>query len=232
MSNSYLPNKDAELMAWALNFMSKISPSPEAFGLDEGQRTEYGTAYGAYASAYQVANDSATRTTASVQAKNSAKAALIKLTRELVDICQAWPEMTNDKRALLQITIRDNSSTPVPVPTQSPQLDVVSVQGRTVKVRLRNSENGERRKPAGVQGATIMSYVGPTIPSSLRDWTFEGNTTRVDLPVVFGESVPMGSKVWITAFWYNRRAESGPACSPVAAHVGFGGLVEEIEEAA
>lgn len=232
MANTYLPSKDADLLAWSQNFVGQIATVPETYGLTVAQEAEFVSVQTAYAQAYAAANNASTRTKATIQVKNSAKAALVAKTRELVDICQAWPEMTNDKRALLQITIRDNTPTPVPVPANPPQLDVVGVQGRTVNVRLRNSVNGERRKPEGVQGATVMSYVGEAIPSSLRDWTFEGNTTRVDVPVVFGETVPMGSKVWITAFWYNRRAESGPACSPVAAHVGFGGLVEDVEEAA
>lgn len=232
MSNSYLPRKDAELLAWSQNYADVLAPDPTLYGLTMEQVGEYQTVQGDYALAYAAANHALTRTKASIETKNMAKAALVAETRKLVDICQAWPGMTNDKRAQLQITIRDSTPTPVPVPTVEPQLDVVSVQGRTVKIRLRDKVTGERKKPAGVQGAAVLSYVGESIPSSLRDWTFEGNTTRTDVPVVFGESVPMGSKVFIAAFWYNRRAESGPACSPVAAHVGFGALVEDVQEAA
>jgi len=132
--------------------------------------------------------------------------------------------MTNTIRADLWITIPDKEYTPVPPPTQAPQLDIVSVVGRTLKLRLRDSVTGERKKPAGVQGATLVSYVGETIPSSIRDWSFEANTTRTDAELVFDDSIPMGTKVWVACFWYNRKGESGPACSPVSTHLGFGAM--------
>lgn len=235
MANGYLPTREAELVTWSKTFGTYISANEVQVGLTIEQAGAYDALQSSFAAAYQTANDPATRSPANIESKNLAKNALVEETRQLVAIVQAFPGTTNTMRSAMGITVRDNEPTPVPVPVNPPQLDIVSVQGRTVKMRLRNAINGERRKPAGVQGATVLSYVGETIPGSLRDWTFEGNTTRLDVPVVFSESVPMGSKVWIAAFWYNRRAESGPASSPVAAHVGFGGMVEEIpnvEEAA
>ena len=65
-----------------------------------------------------------------------------------------------DKRAALGITVPDLDPPPVPPPEAAPQLDIVEVVGRTVKVRLRNAATGKRKKPEGVATATVLSYVG------------------------------------------------------------------------
>jgi len=232
MPSTYLPSRESELVTWSNNFSALVQADAAAYGLNEGQTDAYSDAQIAFVDAYQVANDPTTRSPKNIETKNLAKQALVALTRELVKVCQAWPAMTNDKRVALGITVPDVDPTPVPVPEFAPQLDVVGVSGRTFSLRLRDSVTGERKKPEGVQGATVVSYVGETIPADMRQWHFEGITTRTNVDVEFGATVPMGAKVWLAAFWYNRRAESGPACAPLSAHVGFGAMTEGASEAA
>jgi len=43
-------------------------------------------------------------------------------------------------------------------------------------------------------------------------------------------TVPAGSKVWFTAFWFNRKSESGPATNPVYSWTNNGGV--SLDEAA
>ncbi len=49
-----------------------------------------------------------------------------------------------------------------------------------------------------------------------------GTDTRLNTAVEFGNEYPPGTKVWFSAFWLNRRAQSGPACTPVSTQLGFG----------
>ncbi len=222
MSKPYLPIREADLLAWTQAFASLITNDAANYGLTEEQSGAYEALQAAFASAYSVTQNRTTRTPASIESKNTAKEALVADTRRLVRIIQAWPGITNDKRAQLGITIPDTDPSPVPVPEWAPQLDIASVTGRVVKIRLRDAETGKRKKPEGVATATVLSYVGETIPESIREWTFEGNDSRLDTEVDFEDTVPTGSKVWLTAFWSNRRGESGPACPPVSTHLGFG----------
>lgn len=226
MPRTYLPSRESELLTWAQNFDLNIQAHMAACGLTLEQVTAFTTAYEAFAASYATANHASTRTKSTIETKDGYKAQLITLIREYVRICQASPLMTNTIRADLQITIPDTEYTPVPPPEQSPTLDIVTVTGRALKLRLRDSVTGERKKPAGVQGATLVSYVGETIPASIRDWTFEANTTKTDAELEFGDSIPMGTKVWVAAFWYSRKGESGPACAPVSTHLGFGAMSE------
>lgn len=224
MARSYIPTKDADLVTWSKNFLDRLGNDPPNYGLTQEQKVKFQAVQSAYAAAFETANDSITRSPANIQKKNTARKALVAKTRELVDICQAWPEMTDDKRKELQISLRDNTPTPVPVPSTAPVIDISRVDGLTIKMRLHNGDSTRRAKPAGVKGATLFSYVGDTPPVSLSDWTFEGSVTRTITQLTMPGSVAAGSKVWLTAFWFNTRSESGPATPPISTHVGFGGL--------
>ena len=221
---SYLPSREADLVNWTANFSSVIEANPSAYGLTAEQATAYLSAMEAYQSAYNTARNPSTRTPAAIETKNTFKAQLLVLTREFVNICQAYPDMTNNRRVQLGITVRNYEPTPVPIPTTPPQIDLLAAIGHTFKLRLHNGESTRRSKPTGVQGATVFSYVGEVPPADLSDWKFEGSTTRTAVDVKIPGTVAPGTKVWLTAFWYNRRAESGPACTPIASGVGFGGV--------
>jgi hypothetical protein len=93
-------------------------------------------------------------------------------------------------------------------------------------LKLRLSEPGTQRrgKPANVRGATTFSYVGEQPPPDVEGWKFETSVTRTELYLDFPTTLPSGTKVWLTAFRFNSKSESGPACPPVVSRVGFGGL--------
>ena len=104
-------------------------------------------------------------------------------------------------------------------------MDVLSVSGHTVHVRLHDANNpGKRGKPAGCKGAALFSFVGTAAPGDPSLFKFEGNTTRTSFDVIFPDSVAPGTMVWVTAVWFNERTQSGPACSPIGAFIQFGGM--------
>jgi hypothetical protein len=81
-----------------------------------------------------------------------------------------------------------------------------------VKLRLTTSSprNG---KPSGAAGASVFSFVGAQPPTDIDSWVFRGSTGKTEIEVPF-DSSSAASTVFITAFWFNRRAESGPAAQP------------------
>ena len=224
MGSTYIPNRESDLLTFLNAFAQKITPDATAYGLTVEQMMAFDDRRTAFATAYQVANDPLTRSPANVEKKNTAKKAAIAELRKLVDICQAWPGMTNDKRAELGITIKDVTPTPVPVPSASPVIDVVSVDAWTVRVRLHNGESPRRAKPDGVKGATLFSYVGDQPPADVAAWKFEGSVTRTDVKLTFPTTLAPGTTVWVTAFWFNPTSQSGPAATPVSTQINFGGM--------
>jgi len=109
-------------------------------------------------------------------------------------------------------------------PVTAPRLRIVASAGWCVTLQLSDVESAlPGGKPDGVAGATVLSYAGghgdDAPPADLEEWTFECSTSRTTFNVQFGATFAPGTPVRLTAFWFNPREESGPACAPVAARV-------------
>ncbi len=222
MSRNFIPSKDADLINWSAGFSSKITATPTAFGLTAPQATAYAALDTAFAGAYATAVDPATRTRGTIAAKDAARIPLVAQARELARIINAFPSITNQQRIDLGLNPREGEMTPVNPPTESPVLEIVSAMGRTLKVKLRSVNSERRGKPEGVDGATLFSFVGEAPPADISSWKFEGSTTRTLFDVEFPPTVAAGAQVWLTAFWFNPRSQSGPACQPINAYIAGG----------
>ena len=157
--------------------------------------------------------------------KNAAKAQLLIIARELYAFVQDNTAVTDAAKIELGVVVKDFQPTPVPPPAEAPAIDILSVSGNTVRVRLHDAVDTSRPKPAGVKGAAIFSHVGATPPATAQEWTFQGNTTKISIDVAFGAETPAGAKVWFTAFWFNTTALSGPAAAPISTNIAGGGAM-------
>ena len=221
MTRTYLNLSDQGVLDFSTNMSSILSDEPESYGLTPDDAQVYAALRNDYAAKLLAAIEPSTRGPATVLAKDESKETLVASTRKLAMQINNREATTNAQRQAMGLTIRKSPS-PVPPPAVSPQLDIVSVEGRRVNIRLREASTGKRRKPAGVFAATIMRHIGETLPESLDDWVLVGTDTRLNVAVDFADSYPPGTKVFFTAFWLNRKAESGAACVPVSTHLGFG----------
>jgi hypothetical protein len=221
MASGFLPNKDSALLAWAQNFSTLITATPTTYGLTSAQATAFAALVTAYSTTL-AACDPGVRNKASVLAKNTARTNLKVSARLLAKIVEGQASVTNAQKATLGLNVRA-TPTPIPPPALAPQVDIVSVIARTVRIRLHNTETAPRRgKPAGVAGAAVFSYVGATPPTDLSGYKFEGNTTVTVVDLVFPDTVAAGSTVWIIAMWFNERTQNGPAATPVNAVIQYG----------
>ncbi len=218
----FLPSKDADLLAWANSFSAKITATPVAYGLVAAQATAFSALLTTWSADLAVATDPATRTRAAIAAKNASRTPLKAEARELARIINAFPSITNEQRIELGLTPRSGTISPINPPTECPVLEVVSAIGRTLKLKLRSSDSNRRGKPADVAGATLFSYVGSAPPADIAAWKFEGSITKTVFDCEFPASVAAGAQVWLCAFWFSPRAQSGPACQPVSAYLAGG----------
>lgn len=225
MSDRFPPAREADLVTWAGVFGTKISSAPTTYGLTAAQATLYETTRSAFVASYTTANTPLTRSPANIALKDDAKAALIAQIRLLAGIVQSAPGTTNPMRIELGLPERHLEPTPVPPPAYSPLIEVKSVSGRTARIRLIDTANPTRRgRPAGVDGAAVFSHVGAAPAADISGWKFEGNTGRTTVEVTFPSTVAAGATVWLTAFWFNRSKQSGPACDPVSANLPGGSV--------
>lgn len=120
---------------------------------------------------------------------------------------------------------RNRLPSPIPPPATAPDIDVVSVAGNTVKLRLHQAGSTRRARPAGAIGANVFSFVGEAPPSEESEWNFQGATGKPILDVTFPPGTAPGARVWFTARWFNQRKEQGPATAPIGTNIPGGGAM-------
>ena len=70
-----------------------------------------------------------------------------------------------------------------------------------------------------------MSHIGETTPADISDWKMEGSVGRMNkINVVFDPALAAGTKVWLTAFYFSPRKQSGVAAVPISVRL-TGGVV-------
>src|SRR5688500_18448639 len=206
-----IPTKDAALVDWSSNFSARITSAPADFSLTAAQATAYDAKHDAFVGAYdaqRTAFEAGNRMQSLTVAKNQAKDDLLVLGRELYAFIQDSLAVTDANKVLAGVKVKDSDPSPIQRPTAAPALEVVSVNGRTVRVRLHDSEiPSSRAMPQGVIGATVVSYVGEQTPTAESTWKFEGNTGKLTADVVFPAAVENGATVWLAASWVNFRSD-------------------------
>ncbi len=212
----YIPLREADLLGWSKNLANKLLGAPEYYGISPEQANAYADVQSAFASAYQLAQDPVTRSKPYIDDKEVKKKSLIAATRPLVAILQASPMMSDEKRGMLAIPIRDREPTPIGPPTETPVLEVLRVQGNLISLRVWPSGSESGAKPEGVRGVRLWKFVGEDVPSDLREYVFAGSSTNTRPQVMMPEGTPANTKVWIIAAWFNPRDQAGPACPAVS----------------
>lgn len=223
MTKSYLPSDLSGFHTFCRDFSNEISKDPANYGLTVSEAEDYAALQTAFATAYELSLSPVTRTPFGVTTVHDLRFELTAMTRNLVDRCQCAPNMTDAKRRALGITIR-KTRTRNPVPRTFPVIDFRSQRLTTVEIALRDSaqREGRPRKPAGVHGAILYTFLGQQPPTSMSDWTVWGTTTRAINEISMPDSTPFGATLWIAAAWMNARLEQGPMSDPASIRLGGG----------
>lgn len=223
---SFPPRREADLLNWSRIFDDKINADPAAVGLAAGQAAAYSVLHSAFAAAFAAVRNPNTNSRQAVAAKNQAMDALLNGTGgawQLVNIIQAFPGTDDSMRGQLGLRPPDKELTPVPAPDTGPRLSILSTSGRMVKLRLRDQTSPDRRgKPIGVQGATVLYCVSDTPQVDRAMWFFAMNTSRPVFDVEIPNCIEAGSRVWLTAFWFNARKDASPFATPQSTRIGDG----------
>lgn len=219
----YLPRADLALRQWSQNVVSLITPDPAAWGLVEADVTSYTAVHAAFSTGL-AACDPAVRNKAAVVAKNTARASLENGASLLANKIYSAQTVTDAQKTQIGMPPRA-ARTVIPPPASCPVIEVLSTSGWTLRVRLRDSSGARRGKPPGTHGALIFSYVGEHPPTGIAGWTFEGSTGRVEkIDLTFPSTLAPGTKVWVCAFWFNGRKQSGAPCPGVSANLPGGSV--------
>lgn len=213
---NFFPSRESDLLLWLQNYSTRISAAPVPLGLTAAQATALGSLVSSYASALAACAPDA-RNKSATTAKKAAATAVKDNARLLANIINGQATVTDAQKQLLGLNVRAQPQ-PRPVPATSPVIEVLGVSGWTISIRLRAADSTLRGKPPGVSGASIFTYSGASVtpPTAMSGWVFQGNVGRVKVDIVLPSSTPSGTKVFLTAFWFNGRKQSGAACIPIS----------------
>jgi len=210
MPADYLPSRDQDLAAWAANYATLTRANYADYGLTEADALAIAAYSDAYRSALLAATDPATRTRATVNAKDDARANARSVFRRTAALVQAFPGITGATLATLGLTIRSTNRTPTPPPATAPILTLLSQANGTIRLAIADTASPLlRRKPPGVLGAELVYVASATPPVSWANAKCVGLRTRTPFQIAITD-VPAGDKVWMSARWINRRGEVGP----------------------
>ena len=225
-----IPTKDVSLVDWSTNANTRLTAAPATYGTTAAVATAYTAVHDPFIAAYNnlvAARAAGTRSESLTALKDAAKLALLNFARPLYKTIQVNTAVTDAAKIELGVHVIDVQPTPIPVPGFAPGLSVVSVDGRLVKICLFDPANPTRRRiPDGVNGAIVMSHIGPTAPTDPAAYKMEGPTSRTTVNILFSESVAPGTQVWLTAVWFNERKQMGPATAPVTTNINYGGSMQ------
>jgi hypothetical protein len=218
-----IPRKDTELVPYSTNWNTRLTSSPATYGATSAEASAYTalhTPYLAAVAAVQAAREAHIQSSPLAATKNAAKADLLRYARWLYKNIQANATVTDTAKIEMGIKVPDASPTPQPVPSLAPKITVKSVNGRLVSMQLGTDEH-PGKLPLGVNGATILSFVGTEAPVSPAVCKYEGSTSKSTVEVLFPETVEPGTQVWLLAFYFNERKQNGPACTPVPVTINY-----------
>jgi hypothetical protein len=216
-ATDFLPRREADLRDWSRNFRERILEMGAATGLSSEMIDEYVLRDGQFADLYQLATEPSTRTSPIIAAKNDARDVVKKLARQYAGIIHAHPGVTAEQKVRLHLTVRRGGgrSPRHPRPDHAPIMFIGSMQGASIKLRLRDATSARRGRPVGVRSATLLGFAGETPPASIRDWKLLRMTNRTDINLMLPKWAAEGEKLWITARWENTRCEAGPVAPPM-----------------
>uniref|UniRef100_B8HK67 Uncharacterized protein n=1 Tax=Cyanothece sp. (strain PCC 7425 / ATCC 29141) TaxID=395961 RepID=B8HK67_CYAP4 len=211
----YIPRSDSDFTTWQTNFLNYASTNAATLSLTPAELQPLLTAQTYWQESYSEHIEAQASADAALQRKNESREAYETIIRALVKRLQGSPELTNDQRAAMGLSIPSAKRTAVPVPTTAPSLNVDTSQ------RLRHTivfTDGTRTaKPDGVRGCEIWVKLG-TAPTDPEELTFLGLDTRSPY-MVSCDGNEAGQMAHYMARWSNTRGETAPWSETVSATI-------------
>jgi hypothetical protein len=212
----YIPNRDADALAWAQNFRDQIVASPSTYGLVSGDGTVIAAAVDAFEDAYALGGGSyhtpvnpATKTPTTTQAKVDAKTAMLLIVRPYAQqISQNAGVDASDKTAV-GVNPRTSTPTPVPTPTSVPILGVrAAITGQTTLQYRDSAAVAGKAKPAGSIACDVYAKTSATPISDPNALTFVGTFTKSPFAINWAPT-DSGKTAYIAARWKTRTGKVG-----------------------
>ncbi len=204
------PTREADLDNWLNNFKTLIAATPTNYGLVTADATAITTAFTSWHSAYQAAVNAATRSSLTIEAKNTQKANVLFVVRGYIATIAANRAVSDVLKMGLGMHVRDTSPTPVPPPSTKPALRIVKTDQGFMDITATDEATPLRRaRPVGSVGMLLYRAVATTAindPAEAEFLTFVGKPSATSNFT----SADRGKTATYFARWTNARGEVGP----------------------
>lgn len=198
---------DALFSTWLLNFSTLITASPTTYGLVSGDAVLIDAQNTAYQAALALATDPSTRTPVTVSAKDAAKASALFVVRPYALSITNNSGVADGDKTAVGATVRKLIPTPIPTPTDAPQVSIVTAIPLATTLKIVNSMTPTvKSKPFGAIGIEVARSIGTvaaTDPDQLDIWQ-----TASKVPVIMDFSAPDQGKICSVAARYVTRGGS------------------------
>lgn len=212
----FIPNSDADRIAWGLNFSTLISADPALYGVSVPVAAFIQSQYDEFAAAYALAVDPATSTVVTVALKDEEMAGFISIARAIAAQIRANGAVTNENKLALGLTVADPTPTPIPPPTTTPVIVTPLAGVGQVLMNVADSLTpNSKAKPYGVQGMLLMRASGPTLPLNFEDAQLHSIIQRADT-LVDTSDLPSGVQTTYWGRWFSTRGAFGPLGAPTS----------------
>jgi hypothetical protein len=204
----YIPQKDAELVAWSTNFALQIFEHANDWGISSIDSYNLQTAVTDFAARHALA-DSPARTKIITEEKNVSRKALVGRVRGLVNFQLRNPVITDVERIAMGIPVHDTTRTSIPVPASRPGFGIKVLDIRRLSIIFHDLDSESKAKPYGVNGAVIVYDVLDAPPASPDRLSRNVLATRTPHTLEFTEE-ERGGKVYVAICWQNEKGQKGP----------------------
>lgn len=208
--SDYIPARDAEFDEWLRNFKNYVTANHAALGLTLAESDEFDALHRDWETDYTDHNAAQANAASTARKKTETRDTTEQAARNLAARFQANPDVTNEQKEALNITVAKETKTPSPVPT-TPPIGKVDNRNRLKHIiNFFDSENpNSRAKPKGVMGCEIWMKVDGTAPTDPKELDYLATDTRTPYEVTFdGEDA--GKIAHYMLRWVNTRGETGP----------------------
>lgn len=211
MPAPFIPTRDSLLLAFALNFATRLTANPALYGLTAGDASAVAAAQVLYAADYATATTDSTRTKVTVAAKDTSRGQLVILLRSYAAIIQSNLGVSQSDKTDLGLTIRDLHPSRISAPTSAPTLAVLAAQANNLTMTYHdpNQSAHVKAKPAGATALELYAASSATVVSDPTTLPFRGLITKTPfvLPTL---SADAGKTIYYAGRWVTRRGLVGP----------------------
>ena len=210
--SDYIPGPDDQFDHYGRNvFVPYVIANYASLGLTQAQSNALAAvaiAWGYAWVAYGNADVAMQMATTDKDLKRSIFEALI---RELAQIIQNNPAITDVQRTAAGLPIYKTTKTPVSAPNSVPVLTKVDGSTRGLLRLFFADEHtlASKAKPAGTRGCEIREQIGGTAPVNPEAMAFLAIVSRAPFRVEF-EAEDIGKTVYLAFRWHSTRSEEGP----------------------